>query len=105
MALRRKTPRATIIWRSFGLIRRLTARREKTDAVFDYISVLALPYYIWGTSQVIQIDSLDETDSLRKCKKVHKGAFSLSAILFSEKLSGNGEQTIFNAPLEFKGYI
>ena len=91
-------------FRSSGLIRRLTARREKTDAVFDYISVLALPYYIWGTSQVIQIDSLDETDSLRKCKKVHKGAFSLSAILFSEKLSGNGEQTIFNAPLEFKGY-
>lgn len=91
-------------FRSSGLIRRLTAKREKTDAVFDYISVLALPYYIWGTSQVIQIDNLDETDSFRKCKKVHKGAFSLSAILFSEKLSDNGEQTIFNAPLEFKGY-
>ena len=91
-------------FRNSGLIRRLTAKREKTDAVFDYISMLAVPYYIWGTPQVIQIDNLDETDSFRKCKKVHKDAFSLSAILFSEKLSGNGEQTIFNAPLEFKDY-
>lgn len=87
-----------------GLIHRLTAKREKTDAVFDYISMLALPYYFWGTPQVIQIDSLDETDSFRKCRKVHKDAFSLSAILYSEKLSANGEQTVFNAPLEYKGY-
>ena len=86
------------------LIHRLTAKRAKTDAVFDYISMLALPYYFWGTPQVIQIDNLDETDSYRKCRKVHKGAFSLSAILYSEKLSANGEQTIFNAPLEYKGY-
>lgn len=91
-------------FRNSGLIHRLTAKKEKTDAVFDYISMLALPYYIWGTSQVIQIDNLDETDSFRKCKKVHKDAFSLSAILFSEKLSDNGVQTIFNAPLEFKSY-
>lgn len=87
-----------------GLIHRLTAKREKTDAVFDYISMLALPYYFWGTPQVIQIDNLDETDSYRKCRKVHKDAFSLSAILYPEKLCANGEQTIFNAPLEFKGY-
>ena len=87
-----------------GLIHRMTAKREKTDAVFDYISMLALPYYFWGTPQVIQIDNLDETDSYRKCRKVHKDAFSLSAILYPEKLCANGEQTIFNAPLEFKDY-
>lgn len=87
-----------------GLIHRMTAKREKKDAVFDYISMLALPYYFWGTPQVIQIDNLDETDSYRKCRKVHKDAFSLSAILYPEKLCANGEQTIFNAPLEFKEY-
>ena len=87
------------------LIHRLTASRGKTDAVFDYISMPALPYYFWRTPQVIQIDNLDETDSYRKCRKVHKEAFSLSAILYPEKLSENGEQTIFNAPLEYKDYI
>ena len=88
-----------------SLIHRLTAKREKTDAVFDYISMLALPYYFWGTSYVIQIDNLDETDSYRKCRKVHKNAFSLSAILYSERISANGKDTIFNAPLEYKDYI
>lgn len=87
-----------------GLIRRLTAKREKADVVFDYISMLALPYYFWKTPQVIQVDNLDETDSYRKCRKIHKGAFDLSAILYPEKLSANGEQTIFNAPLSFKRY-
>ncbi|MCH5281449.1 MAG: hypothetical protein J1E61_08255 [Lachnospiraceae bacterium] len=88
-----------------GLIRRMTAKREKADAVFDYISMLAFPYYLWKTPQVIQVDNLDETDSYRKCSKVHKEAFSLSAILYSDKLSKNGEQTIFNAPLQYKGYV
>ena len=93
-----------VYFQNSGLIHRMTARKEKTDAVFDYISMLALPYYFWGTPQVIQVDNLDETDSYRKCRKVHKEAFSLSAILYPEKLSANGEQTIFNAPLNFKGY-
>lgn len=97
--------RREAFFRESGLIHRLTARRAKTDAVFDYISMLALPYYFWETPQVIQIDNLDETDSFRKCRKVHKGAFSLSAVLYPEKLSENGEQTIFNAPLKYKDYM
>lgn len=96
--------RREVYFQNSGLIHRLTAKREKTDAVFDYISMLALPYYFWGTPQVIQIDNLDETDSYRKCRKVHKEAFSLSAILYPEKLCPDGEQTIFNAPIEFKDY-
>lgn len=96
--------RREIYFQNSGLIHRLTVKREKTDAVFDYIAMLALPYYFWGTPQVIQIDNLDETDSYRKCRKVHKDAFSLSAILYPEKLCANGEQTIFNAPLKFKDY-
>ena len=87
-----------------GVIHKLTARRKKTDAIFDYISMLALPYYFWKTPQVVQIDNLDETDSYRKCKKVHKGAFALTAVLYPEKISADGEQTIFNAPLEYKEY-
>lgn len=93
-----------VYFNNSGLIHRLTANRVKADAVLDYISMPALPYYFWGTPQVIQIDSLDETDSYRKCRKVHKEAFTLSALLYPEKISANGEQTIFNAPLEFKEY-
>lgn len=94
-----------VFFRKSGLIHRLTAKREKTDAVFDYISMLALPFYFWETPYVIQIDNLDETDSYRKCRKVHKNAFSLSTILYSEKISANGKDTIFNAPLVYKDYI
>ena len=94
-----------LYFRNSGLIKRLTAKRVKTDAILDYISMLALPYYFWETPQVIQIDNLDETDSFRKCRKVHKGAFSLSTILYPERLSANREQTIFNAPLAYKEYI
>lgn len=93
-----------VFFKNSGLIRRLTAKQEKTEAVFDYISMLALPYYFWKTPQVIQIDNLDETDSYRKCCKVHKEAFNLSAVLYPDKLSANEEQTIFNAPLSFKKY-
>ena len=88
-----------------GLIRRLTAKRAKTDAIFDYISMLALPYYIWETPCVIQVDNLDETDSYRKCRKVHKNAFALASVLYPEKLSRDGVNTIFNAPIEYKDYI
>lgn len=91
-------------FRKSGLIRRMTRKREKTDAVFDYISMLALPYYFFGTPQVIQVDNLDETDSYRKCRKVHKGVFSLSSVLYPERLSANGKDTIFHAPLEYKEY-
>ncbi len=92
-------------FRKSGMIHRMTAKREKTDAVFDYISMLALPYYIWGTTQVIQVDNLDETDSYRKCRKVHKEAFALSAVLYPERLSADGRETIFNTSLEYKEYL
>ncbi len=94
-----------VYFRKSGLIQRMTAKRQKTDAIFDYISMLALPFYFWGTPHVIQIDNLDETDSYRKCKKVHKRAFSLSSVLYPERLSCNGEDTIFNAPLAYKEYL
>lgn len=94
-----------IYFQKSGLIHRMTSKRKKTDAIFDYISMLALPFYFWGTEQVIQIDNLDETDSYRKCKKVHQSAFTLSSILYPERLSKNLRDTIFNAPLEDKEYL
>lgn len=86
-------------------IRRLTGIRGKNDAVQDYITMPALPYYLWGIRDIIQMDSLDETDSYRKCAKIHKKDIRLAAMMYPERISGDGENTIFYAPLEYKEYL
>lgn len=86
-------------------INKITNADGKKEAVIDYITMLALPYYLFGTETVIQVDSLDETDSGRKCQKLHKGDFHLHSILYPEFLSGDGKNTIYHAPLDFKEYM
>ena len=87
------------------MVKNLTAVRGKTDAVLDYITMPALPYYIWGIKDIIQMDCLDETDSYRKCVKMHKGSLNIYAMLYPERISGDKENTIFYAPLEYKEYL
>ena len=84
---------------------RVTVYDGKLEAVIDYITMVALPYYVYGTQNVLQLDSVDETDSLRKCMKIHGSDVTFHSILFPEYLSEDGVHTIFNAPLEFKDYI
>lgn len=55
------------------VIRNLTGIPEKLESVKDYVSMPALPYYLFGINNVIEVDSMDETDSFRKCRKAHKG--------------------------------
>ncbi|MBR4760605.1 MAG: hypothetical protein IK078_10735, partial [Lachnospiraceae bacterium] len=86
-------------------LQKITNVSGKKDSVIDYITMLALPYYIYGTKTVIQLDSVDETDSGRKCNKIHKGDIRLCQILYPEYLSPDMEHTIYNAPLEYKEYI
>ena len=85
-------------------IRRLTDVPGKTESVLDYITMPALPFYIWGIRHILQMDSLDETDSYRKCVKLHKNELNLCAMLYPERISGDGRNTIFYAPLPFKEY-
>lgn len=86
------------------IIRNLTGIPEKLEAIKDYVSMPALPYYLYGIQNVIEVDSMDETDSFRKCKKAHKGDLTLSCILFPELLSKDKVNTIFNAPWDRKEY-
>ena len=86
-------------------LQKITNISGKKDSVIDYITMLALPYYVYGTKTVIQLDSVDETDSGRKCNKIHKGDIRLCQILYPEYLSPDMEHTIYNAPLDFKEYI
>ena len=86
-------------------LQKITNVSGKKDSVIDYITMLALPYYVYGTKTVIQLDSVDETDSGRKCNKIHKGDIRLCQLLYPEYLSPDMEHTIYNAPLEYKEYI
>ncbi|MGN0318335.1 MAG: hypothetical protein ACI4E1_10450 [Lachnospira sp.] len=86
------------------IARNLTGIPEKMESVRDYVSMPALPYYLYGINNVIEVDSMDEADSFRKCRKAHKGKLNLSCILFPELLSTDKVNTIFNAPWDRKEY-
>lgn len=86
------------------ILRGLTGIPEKLESIKDYVSMPALPYYLFGIRNVIEVDSMDETDSFRKCRKAHKGSLTLACILLPELLSGDQVHTIFDAPWERKEY-
>ena len=84
---------------------KLTREDGRKESVVDYITMLALPYYFYGTKHVIQLDSLDETDSGRKCQKIHEGHMQLHSILYPEFLSRDGMNTLYNSSIEYKDYL
>ena len=85
-------------------LKSLTRRLESLESIKDYVSMPALPFYLFGSKYILQVDSVDETDSYRKCKKQHKSAFKMGCILTPELLSKNDVDTVYNAPLAFKNY-
>lgn len=95
--------RAPYIERS-RVLHSLTAIPEKVEPIKDYISMQGLPFYLEGITDILEVDSMDETDSFRKSQKAHKSAFRLSCLLFPELLCEDGSTTIYNAPLKKKGY-
>ncbi len=86
-------------------MRKITNISGKKDAVIDYITMLALPWYLYGTRNVVQLDSVDETDSGRKCSKIHRADLELTQILYPEYLSRDMIHTIYNAPHDYKDYM
>ena len=86
------------------VLRSLTRLPEKLEPVKDYISMPALPFYLFDSRHILQVDSVDETDSYRKCKKAHKNAFQMGCILIPELLSGDGTHTLYAAPTRWKEY-
>ncbi len=86
------------------ILRRLTFNPAKLESIKDYISMPALPHYLFGSRYILEVNSMDETDSFRKCRAAHKGSLELGCILFPELLSADGEHTLYCAPIEFKNY-
>ncbi len=79
--------------------------QEKIESVKDYITLPALPYYLWGIKNILEVDYLGETDSFWKCRKMHRGDLNLSALLYPIKISEDGWRTLFSTELQYKEYI
>ena len=48
------------------ILKGITKIPQKLEAIKDYISMPALPYYLFGITDILEIDCIDETDSYRK---------------------------------------
>jgi transposase-like protein len=83
----------------------ISIKRDRIDAVADYILYPALPFYLWGIENIIEIDPLGETDSLRKCAKAHGSDISIFGILYPERLDRSASRAMSMAPVEDKEYL
>ena len=79
--------------------------KEKVESVKDYITLPALPFYFWGIANILEVDYLGETDSFWKCRKMHKGAMKLSALLYPIRISADGWRTLFSTEMQYKEFI
>ena len=87
-----------------SILKNLTGIPEKKEPVKDYISMPALPYYLDRADWILEVNSVVEADSLRKCMKAHRGAAQFACIMFPELRSADGIHTMYYAPPEYKEY-
>ncbi|GHV46836.1 hypothetical protein FACS1894204_09250 [Synergistales bacterium] len=83
----------------------ITKDVDMAGSVTDYIFYPALPFYLWGAANILQVDSLSETDCLYKCAQAHGGAINLFGALFPEMLDKNGSKPTSKADMEDKEYM
>lgn len=86
------------------VLRNLTRMPEKIESIKDYISMPALPYYLFDIKNVLEVNSVDETDAFHKCKKAHKGTIQMGCILFPELLSNDNINTFYNVSSDWKAF-
>ena len=86
------------------ILRHLTRIPEKLEAVKDYISMPALPLYLFGTANILEVNIMTEADSYRKCKAAHRNAARIGCLLFPELFSGDGIHMYYFAPPRWKEY-
>ena len=61
-----------------------STRTGKDEAVYDYISFLAAPFYFWKTKHILQVDNILEVDSMRKCARAHGKDMAMHSIFFPD---------------------
>lgn len=82
----------------------LTSRQGLREALLDYICMPALPFYLYGIREIVEVNRIDEFYSIQKCQKIHHGAINLNELLFPEKTGKNGRTSGFFAKMEDKIY-
>lgn len=88
-----------------NVLRKITKIPEKLESIKDYISMPALPYYLFDIPNIIMVNSIDESDSYRKCRIAHKNVINMVPILYPERVSDDGINTIFETDCRYKEYI
>ncbi|MDR1019151.1 MAG: hypothetical protein LBL73_00200 [Synergistaceae bacterium] len=86
-------------------LEQVTSKADRLDSVTDYIFYPALPFYLWGIKNIIEVDSIGETDSLRKCASAHGDALSIFGMLYPEMLDKSASRGMSMAAPEDKEYI
>jgi hypothetical protein len=82
----------------------ISGKPDRIESVTDYIFYLALPFYLWGIENIVEVDSLGEADSLRKCARAHGSGISLFGTLYPERLDKSASRAMSMAPVEEKEY-
>lgn len=91
--------------KSRDIVRHLTKNEYRQLSILDYCTMPALPLYLFGIKNILQVDCVDEIDSYRKCCQLHKTKINLAAMLYPEYVSGDGQHTVFYSELRYKEYI
>lgn len=91
--------------KSRDIVRHLTKNEYRQLSILDYCTMPALPLYLYGIRNILQVDCVDEVDSYRKCRQLHKTGINLAAMLYPEYVSRDGQHTVFYSKLEYKEYI
>jgi hypothetical protein len=83
----------------------ISNKEDRLESVTDYIFYLALPFYLWGIENIIEVDPLGETDSLRKCARIHGSEISLFGMLYPERLGKSASGAMSMSSVEDKEYL
>ncbi len=86
------------------MMKTLTTRQEKRESILDYITMPVIPYYLDGITDIIQVDCIDETDSYRKCRKLHRSVLTIYPFLYPEPMSSDWVNTAYYAAPPHKKY-
>lgn len=87
------------------VIRKITGRDGMEDAIRDYICMPAMPYYLWGSETILEVNRLEEYPSVEKCRRVHRGLFRLAELMYPQKICANGRTSGFYADRNSKEYL
>ena len=90
---------------SGDILKHITKNKYRQQSTFDYCTVPALPLYLFGIKNILQIDSVKEVDTYHRCCQLHKTGINLAAMLYPEYLSRDGQHTVFFSALKYKDYI